>query len=313
LRRAETRTADGCPIALHVNADSADEIAAARRLGAAGVGLFRSEMLYLRGTGVPSEDQQFRAYRDAVLATGGRPVVLRSLDLGADKASQAGLDLRHEDNPALGLRGIRYSLAHPDFFATQLRAMLRASAYGPVRVLLPMLTDPSQARATRVLMENCRAELEREHVALAEHVPLGGMIETPAAALDIVALLRELDFIAIGTNDLTQYTMAADRNHAALAAIYNPLHPAVLRLIAASVDAARRARKPVMLCGELAADARSLPVVLALGFTELSVHPDAILEVREALLLHSRKALRARRARMLAARNADEVFATLAP
>jgi len=161
------------------------------------------------------------------------------------------------------------------------------------------------------MIESCHIELQSGRVAQGEQVQVGGMIETPAAALRARDLLHELDYVAIGSNDLTQYTLAADRNHAGLAHVYDPLHPAVLQLIAQTVDAAQKARKPVVLCGELAGDPRALPVLLALGLTELSVHPDALLEVRETLLLHSRKRLRARRAKLLAARDADEVAAAL--
>jgi phosphotransferase system enzyme I (PtsI) len=189
--------------------------------------------------------------------------------------------------------------------------MLRASAYGPVRILLPMLTDASEVRAAQSLIESCRAELRAQRIGQGELVQVGGMIETPAAALRARDLLHELDFVSIGSNDLTQYTLAADRNHAGLAHVYEPLHPAVLQLIAQTVDAAQRARKPCVLCGELAGDTRALPALLALGLTQLSVHPDALLEVRETLLLHSRKRLRARRAKLLAARDADEIAEAL--
>jgi len=310
LRHAESKTADGAVITLYVNADDPEKIAEARRLGANGVGLYRSETMFLAG-GPTAEDQQYRAYRDAILAMAGRPVTLRTLDLGADKAGPLGREREPEGNPALGLRGIRLSLALPDLFAAQVRAMLRASAYGPVRILLPMLTDAGEVRAAQSMIESCRAELRAQRIGQGELVQVGGMIETPAAALRARDLLQGLDFVAIGSNDLTQYTLAADRNHAGLAHVYDPLHPAVLQLIAQTVDAAQRARKPCVLCGELAADTRALPALLALGLTQLSVHPDALLEVRETLLLHSRKKLRSRRAKLLAARDADEIAEAL--
>jgi phosphotransferase system enzyme I (PtsI) len=311
LRSTLTRTADGCQIALYVNAEKPEEIAIARRLGAQGVGLFRTEFLYLRGE-TPGEDEQFRAYRDAVIAMAGRPVTLRTLDLGADKAPQAALDLRREENPALGLRGVRLSLARRELFAVQLRAMLRASAYGPVRILLPMVARVEEVVASRELLETCRADLIAEGHALAEHVELGAMVEVPAAALGSAELLRLVDFLAIGSNDLTQYTMAADRNNAEIAQTYDPLHPSVLRLIALTVDNARRAHKPISLCGELAGDARITPLLLALGLTELSMHVGAVLEVREAVLGLSRKSLRARRSRVLTASTRQEIEELLA-
>ena len=311
LRRADTRTADRVPIELHANAEASEDVNLARRLGANGIGLFRSEILYLRGE-APDERDQFRAYRDAVLAMAGRPVVLRTLDLSADEVRDDGHARPPEENPALGLRGIRLSLADRDRFAAQLRAMLRASAYGPVRILLPMLSLASEARAARELLAHCRAELGAEGVALGEEVPLGGMIETPAAAIDCRNLLRELDFVAIGSNDLTQYTLAVDRNHAELSAAYDPLHPAVLRLIAETVAAARRARKPLLLCGELANDIQALPLLLALGITAFSVRPSAILDLREALLALDCQALRKRRAQFLAARDQTELLRLIA-
>ena len=307
LKSAETLTTDGIEIELHVNAELPADIAAARRLGAAGVGLFRTEFLYLRHGEPPGEDEQFRAYRDAVIAMAGRPVTLRTLDLGADKAAGSALDIAPEPNPALGLRGVRLSLARRSLFQTQLRAMLRASAYGPVRILLPMVTTVAEILAARQLLAATREALELAGTATAETIELGAMIEVPAAALISAEIAREVDFLAIGSNDLVQYTLATDRNNAAVSAHYDPLHPAVLRLLALVVENAARARKPVSLCGELAGDPRFVPVLLALGLTELSMHPNAILEVREAVLRLSRKSLRARGRRLLAAVDRGEV------
>jgi phosphotransferase system enzyme I (PtsI) len=312
LKSAATRTTDGARIALHVNAEKAEEIAVARRLGAAGVGLFRTEFLFLRAGEPPDEDEQFRAYRDAVIAMAGRPVTLRTLDLGADKVPQGVMDLRREENPALGLRGVRLSLARPDVFAMQLRAMLRASAYGPVRILLPMVSRVDEVLASRALLEACRADLVAQRHAIAEEIELGAMVEVPGAALASAGLQRAVDFLAIGSNDLTQYTLAADRNNADLAQTYDPLHPAVLRLIALTVDNARRARKSISLCGELAGDPRMTALLIALGLTELSLHVGAVLEVREVVLGLSRKTLRGRRDRILEALNREELDALLA-
>jgi phosphotransferase system enzyme I (PtsI) len=307
LRSAQTLTTDGVEIELHVNAEQPADIAAARRLGAAGVGLFRTEFLYLRHGEAPGEDEQFRAYRDAVIAMAGRPVTLRTLDLGADKAAGSALEIAPEQNPALGLRGVRLSLARRALFQVQLRAMLRASAYGPVRILLPMVTSVAEVRLARGLLGAARASLEDAGSATAEAVELGAMIEVPAAALISAEIASEADFLAIGSNDLVQYTLATDRNNAAVSAHYDPLHPAVLRLLALVVENAQRARKPLSLCGELAGDPRFVPVLVALGLTELSMHPNAILEVRETVLRVSRKSLRARARRLLAATGRDEV------
>ncbi len=309
LRGADTRTRDGGVLHLWANAEQPSDIHAARRLGVEGIGLYRSEFLFLRQAAPPDEEHQFRAYRDAVHAMAGRPVTLRTLDAGADKPGAGSLGVGHEANPALGLRGLRLTLARHDHFVAQLRAMLRASAHGPVRILLPMVTTIDEVRRTRALIAQCRADLESAGVPIADHVDLGAMIEVPAAALTSAELARECDFLALGSNDLVQYTLAADRNNAAVSGLYDPLHPAVLRLLATCVDNARRARKPLTLCGELAGDPLHLPMLLALGFTELSMHPNALLEIRERAAQLSRKSLRGRRRKLLAARSRDEARA----
>jgi phosphotransferase system enzyme I (PtsI) len=311
LKSAATRTRDGAAIALHANAEQPEQIARARRVGADGIGLFRTEFLYLRAGEAPSEDEQFRAYRDAVMAMAGRPVTLRTLDLGADKPGAGALGVGPEPNPALGLRGVRWSLARRAHFMVQLRAMLRASAYGPVRILLPMVTAVEEVLQVADLVDGARRQLQREGIAVAEQVPLGAMIEVPAAVVVATEIAHACDFLALGSNDLVQYTLAADRNNAAVAATYDPLHPAVLRLIALTVESARRARRPLTLCGELAGSVDLLPLLLALGLDAFSMHPGAILEARERLLGLSRKALRARRRRLLQATSRDEVLERL--
>ena len=311
LRSAATKTRDGQAIGLYVNAEHPRDIAAARRLGVAGVGLFRTEFLYLRHAEPPGEDEQFRAYREAVLAMAGRPVTLRTLDLGADKAAGSAIELAAEPNPALGMRGVRLSLARPKLFETQVRAMLRASAYGPVRILLPMLCGLDEAVAARAVITRCAADLAAAGTAVSETLEVGAMIEVPSAALVSAELARALDFLAIGSNDLMQYTLAADRNNAAVSALYDPLHPGMLRLLALVVENAKRARKPISVCGEIAGDARFAPLLLTLGFTELSMHPNSILEVREALLGLSRKAQRRRLGRLLQCTSRAEVEALL--
>jgi phosphotransferase system enzyme I (PtsI) len=311
LRSTATRTRDGQAIGLYVNAEHPRDIAAARRLGVAGVGLFRTEFLYLRHTEPPGEEEQFRAYREAVLAMAGRPVTLRTLDLGADKAAGSAIELASEPNPALGLRGVRLSLARPALFETQIRAMLRASAYGPVRILLPMLCGLDEAVAARAVISRCTSELAAAGTAVSETLEVGAMIEVPSAALVSAELARALDFLAVGSNDLMQYTLAADRNNAAVSALYDPLHPGMLRLLALVVENAHRARKPISVCGEIAGDAQFAPLLLTLGFTDLSMHPSAILEVREALLGLSRTAQRRRLGRLLECTSRAEVEALL--
>ncbi len=299
LRGAETVTADGSSIALEVNAERPAEIAEARRLGAAGVGLFRTEFLFLGDGALPDEDAQFAIYRDAVVAMGGKPVTLRTLDLGADKAP-AQLDLAPEANPALGLRGVRFSLRRRALFVSQLRAMLRASQYGPVRILLPMIGSIEEVREARGLLDSCRLLLEAEGKGVGDDVALGGMIEVPGAALVVEELLAELDFLAIGSNDLVQYLLATDRDNDAVSAYYDPLHPAVIRLLAQVVSAARRAGKRVSICGEMACDASFLPLLLAIGLEDFSLRVSALLEIRQALRQLSPVQLRKRLPALLA-------------
>lgn len=311
LKAARSVTKDGVEISLWVNAEQPSELAQARKSGCAGVGLFRTEFLYLRRDEPPGEDEQFKTYREAVIAMGGRPVTLRTLDLGADKAAHL-LDVDEEPNPALGLRGLRLSLARRAVFTTQLRAMLRASAYGPVRILLPMVASVDETRIAHALLSQVRESLADAGVAVAETVELGAMIEVPSAALISAELARELDFLAIGSNDLVQYTLAADRNNSAVSTVYDPINPAVLRLLALVVENADRAKKPVSLCGELAGDPAFVPMLVALGLTELSMRPDALIDVRERLLTVSRKALRAKRTKLLEATDRAEVEGILA-
>jgi phosphotransferase system enzyme I (PtsI) len=311
LANAPTRTRDGVAIALYANAESPADVALARSRGADGVGLHRTEFLFLRHKRPPSEDEQFNAYRDLVIGMGGAPVTIRTLDLGADKADAAGLAMRGEDNPALGVRGVRLSLHYPTVFTTQIRAILRAACYGPVRVLVPMVTQPDELIAVRTLFNLARQELKRENVDLPEKLALGAMIEVPAAAINVRALLEHADFLAIGTNDLAQYVLAADRGNDALENIYTPLQPALLRLLSWVIGAGRRAGKPVSVCGEIAGDVNLTALLLALGLCEFSMHPAQILQVRDRLATLDRAALRRQSSRLLHAATHEAVAALL--
>jgi len=283
LRGKPSRTRDGHDITLLANAESADDVAQAHALGASGLGLYRTEFLFLQRNELPSEEEQFQTYRDTVLGMCGRPVTIRTLDLGADKADRTGLVLGDEDNPALGLRGVRLSLARPEVADAQLRAILRASGYGPVRVLVPMISCREEIVLLRRQLKRLSARLRAEGHEIAEHVPLGAMIEVPAAAIGLESFIDEVDFLSIGTNDLVQYLLAADRNHEGLSELYSPLHPAVLRLLRFVILTARTHETPVAVCGEIAGDPRFVPLLLALGLTELSLHPGTLLEVRRAI------------------------------
>ncbi len=312
LANAPTRTRDGIDICLLANAETPADVAMARARGADGVGLYRTEFLFLRHKELPSEDEQFIAYRDLVMGMGGLPVTIRTLDLGADKADAAGLVMRGEENPALGVRGVRLSLRYPAVFSTQIRAILRAACYGPVRVLVPMVTQPDELIAVRTLFKLARQELKRENVDLPEKLPLGAMIEVPAAAINVRALLEHADFLAIGTNDLAQYVLAADRSNDALENIYNPLQPALLRLLSHVIGAGRRAKKPVSLCGEIAGDSNFTALLLVLGLGEFSMHPSQILHVRDRLATLDHAHLRRHAARLLHAHTHEQVAALLA-
>jgi phosphotransferase system enzyme I (PtsI) len=311
LANAPTRTRDGVEICLLANAESASDVAAARSRGADGVGLYRTEFLFLRHKGLPSEDEQFIAYRDLVMGMGGLPVTIRTLDLGADKADAAGLVVRGEENPALGVRGVRLSLRYPAVFTTQIRAILRAACYGPVRVLVPMVTQPDELIAVRTLFRLARQDLKRENVDLPEKLPLGAMIEVPAAAINVRALLEYSDFLAIGTNDLAQYVLAADRGNDALENIYNPLQPALLRLLSHVISAGRRAKKPVSLCGEIAGDVNFTALLLVLGLCEFSMHPTQILHVRDRLATLDHAHLRRQASRLLRAHTHEQAEALM--
>ena len=306
------RSRDGVAVALYANAELPGEVAEARALGAMGVGLYRTELLYLRKHTLPDEDEQFAALRELLQALDGAPATLRTLDLGADKAIGTGLDMPAEANPALGVRGVRHALRHPEILRTQLRAMLRAAALGPLRILLPMVTLAEEVAAVRAHALDCLAELKAAGAQVPDVLPaLGAMIEVPAAALGVRALLAEADFLAIGTNDLAQYVLATDRNLGALSALYDPRHPALLRLIAGVAIAARRANKPLSVCGEIAGDPVAVPLLLALGIRELSMAPARLAPARAAIEATQCARLRALVPRLLRASSRSELEALL--
>ncbi len=283
LKNTPAVTLDGERIELLANIEQPGDTQAALAVGAVGVGLFRSEFLFMGRHGkLPDEEEQYRAYRQAAEAMHGMPVTIRTIDIGADKP----LDDRRESvhlNPALGLRAIRWSLSEPAMFLTQLRALLRAAAYGQVHVLIPMLAHASEIRQTLELLEQARTQLDRRGQVHGE-VKLGAMIEVPAAALSVKMFLRHFDFLSIGTNDLTQYTLAIDRADDSVAHLYDPLHPAVLQLLAGTIAAARAQGKGVTVCGEMAGDPEMTRLLLGLGLRSFSMHPSRILTVKQELL-----------------------------
>lgn len=303
LRSKPTRTRDGVDVALLANAESHEDVANAHALGAAGLGLYRTEFLFLQRNELPDEEEQFLVYRDAVLGMSGRPVTIRTLDLGADKADRTGLVLDNEENPALGLRGVRLSLANGDLFDTQLRAIVRASGYGPVRVLIPMVSNREEVMAVRRRLKRVADKLRKQGAEVADDIPLGAMIEVPAAAIALHAFVDIVDFLSVGTNDLVQYLLAADRNNDALGELYSPLNPGVVRLLKHIINVASEHGTPVAVCGEIAGDPVLTPLLLALGLTEFSLHPATLLEVRKAIRGSDLSALRARTDKLLQARD----------
>ena len=282
LKDRETRTGDGRKIQIFANAASLEDVCNAAESGAEGIGLFRTEFLYLAGGAAPTEEEQFLAYKSAVQAMGGRPVVLRTLDIGADKQVDY-LDLPREENPAMGLRAIRLCFARPGLFLDQLRAMLRAGAFGPVRIMFPMIASEQELDRALELLEQAKEQLRSAGTAFGLD-QVGIMVETPAAAVMSDVLAKKVDFFSIGTNDLTQYTLAADRQNPAVTAGMDPHDPAVLRLIRRTVENAHNSGIWAGICGELGADTALLPLFLEMGVDELSVTVPRVLPLRKAVL-----------------------------
>ena len=282
LKSSRAVTLDGAAIELYANIELPEDMPAVKESGAQGIGLFRSEFLFLNRDDLPTEDEQFEAYRAVVDMMDGKPVTIRTLDLGADKQAPWGHTVA--DNPALGLRAIRLCLAEPRLFETQLRAILRASAYGKARILIPMLGNFGELRSTLQLIEAVKQGLRDQKIKHDDHIPVGGMIEVPAAALLADHFAKQLDFMSIGTNDLIQYTLAIDRADDAVAHLYDPLHPAVLNLIQHTIKSGKKAGKPVSVCGEMAGDPRLTRLLLGLGLRHFSMQPASILSVKQQVM-----------------------------
>ncbi len=286
LKKTPAVTLDGTTITLLANIELPEDCGPALEAGANGVGLFRSEFLFMGRGGhahmVPSEEEQFEQYKKAVVAMKGRQVVIRTLDIGADKP----LDQTEHTalNPALGLRAIRYCLAEPQLFLTQLRAILRASAFGKVRVLIPMLAHAFEIDQSLAMIEQAKAQLREAGHKFDEGIDVGAMIEIPAAALALPMFVRRMDFLSIGTNDLIQYTLAIDRVDYEVAHLYNPLHPAVLQLISMTIAAGHKAGIDVAVCGEMAGDVKLTRLLLGMGLREFSMHPAQLLAVKQEIL-----------------------------
>ena len=278
IRNLPAETLDGHRVTILANIESPEEVASSLRHGASGIGLYRTEFLYFGATAEPTEDQHFQAYLRAVTALEGRPIVIRTLDLGADKFGAI-----PERNPFLGLRSIRYSFKRLDIFRTQLRAILRASAFGPVKILFPMIATLDELRRAKQVMREVMQELEDAQVAFNKDIEVGIMIEVPAAVLIADSLARECDFFSIGTNDLIQYTIAVDRANEGVAPLFNPAHPAILRLLRMTIEAGERNNIPVAMCGEMSAEMAYVIFLLGLGLKEFSVAPGTIPELKQVI------------------------------
>lgn len=275
-------TKEGIQVALMANIELPEDIESTRVLKADAVGLYRTEFLYMNRLGMPDEEEHYQTYRKVIEGLDGIPITIRTLDLGADK--QVDGCTAASCNPALGLRAIRLCLKEPKIFQPQIRAILRAAIHGPVRIMIPMLSNLEEVRKLKAIISDTKRQLAEEGHSFADNIPIGGMIEVPAAALSADAFSKELDFLSIGTNDLIQYTLAIDRVDDEVNYLYDPLHPAILRLIQIVIEAGKSAGIPVSMCGEMAGDPRYIPLLIGMGLREFSMQPGSLLIAKECLL-----------------------------
>jgi phosphoenolpyruvate-protein phosphotransferase (PTS system enzyme I) len=283
IKLTKAVTLDGTAIDLFANIEVPDDVVQVKASGANGIGLYRTEFLFMNRREAPTEEEQFEAYKAVAEAMDGKPVTIRTLDLGADKQINPETE-RSCTNPALGLRAIRLCLAEPQMFHIQLRALLRASAFGNIKILIPMLSSLTELRQTLLLLERAKQSLRLEKIEFNNDIEVGGMIEIPAAALCAEAFAKELDFLSIGTNDLIQYSLAIDRTDDTVSHLYNPLHPAILQLIEITLKAGQKLGKKVSICGEMAGDSKLTRLLLGLGLRQFSMHPSHILSVKHQVL-----------------------------
>ena len=285
LKEAPAKTLDDVPVRLQANVELPQDFEIVGQVGASGVGLYRTEFLYMNRESPPEEEEHYATYLSVLDTMAGLPLTIRTMDLGADKQVDGGRQVGPvQSNPALGLRAVRLCLKEPALFRPQLRAILRASAHGKVRMMIPMLSNMQETRQVLELIDEIKAELVEQQVDFDVNLPVGAMVEVPAAAICADIFAEQLDFLSIGTNDLIQYTMAIDRVNDEVSYLYEPLHPAVLRLIRMTLDAGARANIPVAMCGEMAGDSKFTQLLLGLGLREFSVHPACLLEVKKIIL-----------------------------
>ena len=306
IRKTDALTQDGTPIELLANIELPQDAANVLESGAVGVGLFRSEFLFLGRDSLPSEDEQFAAYREVAEATRGAPVTVRTMDLGADK-NPRWLNHGAAENPALGLTGVRLCLAEPLMFRAQLRALLRATVYGKIRILFPMINGLGELKQALAQLEYAKKELREEKIPFADKVEVGAMIEIPSAALVAGSFVKYVDFLSIGTNDLIQYTLAVDRNDDSVSHLYDPVHPAVLKLISHTIKTATKAGVQVSVCGEMAGDERLTRLLLGMGLRRFSMHPANLLAVKQNVLNSDLDTLAPQVARILRSEDPDRI------
>jgi phosphoenolpyruvate-protein phosphotransferase (PTS system enzyme I) len=304
-------TLDGTTIDLNANIELPHDLKGCIEHGADGIGLFRSEFLFLHRDDLPTEDEQFEAYKTVAQGMKGRPVTIRTFDLGADKR-MPGLGDRPSENPALGLRAIRLCLAEPKLFMTQLRAILRATAFGKIRILIPMIANAHEVKQTLAFIERAKVELSSQKIAFDQSVPVGAMIEIPAAVISLAYFAEQLDFLSIGTNDLIQYTLAIDRTDDAVAHMYDSLHPAVLKLVAMAIRSAQKAETPIAVCGEMAGELRLTRLLLGFGLRNFSMHPKQLLTIKQRILTSSIVDCEAAAARILRSDDPEKISVVLA-
>ena len=283
IKSTKAVTICGMPIDLYANIEGPEDMVSVNSSGAAGIGLYRTEFLFMNRREMPGEEEQFIAYKQVAEAMKGMPVTIRTLDLGADKQMNPDT-VSSCANPALGLRAVRFCLSEPQVFHAQFRALLRASHYGNVKILVPMLSTLGELRQTKLLLERAKTSLRKDNIPFDENITLGGMIEVPAAAINAEAFAKELDFLSIGTNDLIQYTLAIDRTDDAVAHLYNTLHPSVLKLIHMTIQAGAKFGKSVSVCGEIAGDSKLTKLLLGMGLRQFSMHPSNVLSVKKQIL-----------------------------
>jgi len=301
LRDVQAKTKDNIRINLQANIELTDDVKALKQSGAKGVGLYRTEFLYIDRDEPASETEQLNAYKKVIRALKGEPVTIRTLDLGAEKEFDPKYKGPLVQNPALGLRGLRRSLKDTELFKLQLRAILRASVIGPVRIMFPMITSHEELMTALTILDQAKRELKEEDKEFDNDIPVGVMIEVPAAALVAGRLAKQLDFLSIGTNDLIQYTLAIDRIDESVNYLYDPLHPAVLRLIHLTLQAGKQAKIPVSMCGEMAGDPRYTRLLLGMGLRDFSAHPATVLDVKSIINSSSIKKLEPQCKRILSA------------